>query len=598
MAYSDSFPATRPVFQSDFANGGRIDPRISYSRSTTGTYFGTDKHESSQNLITNSEDFSAWTAVNTSPTANAVASPDGTTTADTITGTGTGSIARRVQSNTLNNVSYPVVSVYVKAGTHNYIQVMSNWSGSHYANFDVTSGAGAVGSLGGNTTATIQAIGSTGWYRCVCRFNVASMSAEIFVSLVDSTSAGHAPTTTSTGTVHLWGAMANTQGDLTNIVKYQPSTTQIHREYAPTLQTAAINAPRFEHSASDSASEVMGESLGLLVEGQSQNLFAYSDDFANNWTITGNVNVSESAGISPTGGLNADLIYADDTAADSHYLFSSCTVSAAAHTFSVYAKYAGVQYIQLQHRVTGVGIGQFDLVNGTFVVSGATGAMEPVGNGWYRCSVTETQSAGTAFGRIWLMGGSGVSDYNWDGDSYSGVLLYGAQYEANSFPSSLIACNGSATTRAADSASVVDSSLFDNGSGAVFVETGSVSTTNYPTPLTISDQTSSNLVRLQGNSTGTNMEFQCKADNSLIVQVSTPFTASGTKLAASYNTNAFSFCADGGTVVSDSSGQLPEGLEKLHIGTDWNGSNTITGHIRRIAVYPALSDTNLQALTS
>jgi len=37
MAYSDNFPATRPVFQADFANGGRIDPRATFSRSDTAS---------------------------------------------------------------------------------------------------------------------------------------------------------------------------------------------------------------------------------------------------------------------------------------------------------------------------------------------------------------------------------------------------------------------------------------------------------------------------------------------------------------------------------------------------------------------------------
>ena len=35
MAYSDNFPATRPVFMADFANGGKIDPRATFSRSDT-----------------------------------------------------------------------------------------------------------------------------------------------------------------------------------------------------------------------------------------------------------------------------------------------------------------------------------------------------------------------------------------------------------------------------------------------------------------------------------------------------------------------------------------------------------------------------------
>ena len=55
--YSATFPSQRPVFNADFSNSSKIDPRATFSRASTGTFFGTDKHLSSENLLLQSSDF-------------------------------------------------------------------------------------------------------------------------------------------------------------------------------------------------------------------------------------------------------------------------------------------------------------------------------------------------------------------------------------------------------------------------------------------------------------------------------------------------------------------------------------------------------------
>ena len=96
MAYSDNFPATRPVFMADFANGGKIDPRATFSRSDSPIdatkaaasavhYWSNEKHLSSENLLLDSKTGTAnWTGDSSGAalvpvvTANHAASPDGT----------------------------------------------------------------------------------------------------------------------------------------------------------------------------------------------------------------------------------------------------------------------------------------------------------------------------------------------------------------------------------------------------------------------------------------------------------------------------------------------------------------------------------------
>ena len=619
-SFSSTYPAQRPIFSLDAANAGRLDPRCSFTRSDTPPtyaapsavhYWSNEKHESSQNLVLQSQSFdTTWTQYQLASSGGLTGSqsaPDGTTTAWLVTA-GTLSPGAPFLNQALSGIASSTeytASVYLKAGTasHGYITLRGQFSHLAWAEIDFASPLSPT-TGGANFTsisATSTAVGSTGWYRLTLTCTTSAVaSPKAYVGPSDGTDPGlygEAVWNCAGETIYVWGYQLEERGSAT---AYNATTTSIHRAYAPTLKSVTTaGQPRFEY---DPATDGQSAAKGILIEGQSQNLFAYSDDFANQWTKTRTL-ASESAAVGPTGALDADLIYADGTAADSHFLYSSCTVTAASHTFSVYAKFAGVQYIQLQHRVTGAGSAQFDLVNGTYVAYNATGAMEPVGNGWYRCSVTETQSAGTAFARIWLMGGSGVGDYNWDGDSYSGVLLYGAQYEQNSFPSSLISSNGSATTRAAEQLSVATADIGYTGGPFTIVSETAGGQGYYPRAFTLTNGNLSNRVVVYRDSSSasgsTNWLAYCESDGSFQGALTIPSSASAGKLAVSYNTNDVSVCASGGTVATDSSAVISDALTTLRIGTNYIGAEQLNGHCKRIAIYnEALSDTNLQALTS
>ena len=605
MAYTDNFPQ-RPVFMADFANGGRIDPRATFTRASTANVWDGSKHLSSENLLLQSSDFdTTWSKQGLATPTGGQSDPAGGTDGFTLVEDSASTFHRVFQQ--ISTSGELALTVYAKqnSGTRYLNLTIASDTASDeagLATFDLAGGAthtsnGASSSL--TSLSATQTASGNGYYKCVFKATATTTTA-VTISLGDSA----APVSNNYG-LDLYTGDGSSSIDVafaslstTGATDYNATSGQIHREYAPSLVSKSNNIGRFDHTTD-------GQSIakGILIEGQSTNLLNYSEQFDNGYWTKSDATVAASAAVAPSGELTADLATVDSTgSATTHsierlYTFTSGTT----YTFSVYAKAAGLTKFALRGGNTTTWAAEtiFTLTgDGSVSVSIGSARIEPCGNGWYRCSVTGTAGASSAT-KLLMSFLDSSENYSFDGDDFSGVLLYGAQFEESSHSSSYLKVEGSTATRAAESLSMVDSNLFDNGSGAVLVETGPVSTTSYPTPLTISDQTSSNLVRLQGNSTGTNMEFQCKADNSLIVQVSTPFTASGTKLAASYNTNAFSFCADGGTVVSDSSGQLPEGLDKLHIGTDWNSSNTITGHIKRVAVYgEALSDTNLQAITS
>jgi len=148
------YPTIKPSLNLNFARARALDPRITFTRASVGTYVGRDGliktagnnearfdhdpetleslglliEESSTNEFPFSEDFSSfvWTKVNTTVTTNAATSPDGTSTADRLQIGTTNGIVN-------NNIVGPVgsnstVSMWVKAvtpGTDNVFRLVS-----------------------------------------------------------------------------------------------------------------------------------------------------------------------------------------------------------------------------------------------------------------------------------------------------------------------------------------------------------------------------------------------------------------------------------------------------------------------------------------
>ena len=127
------------------------------------------------------------------------------------------------------------------------------------------------------------------------------------------------------------------------------------------------------------------------------NLISTPETFSS-WTQIG-ASVSENTIAAPDGTLTGDTV-SDTVAGGSHYVgrwgFSS-PVFGTIHAFSVFAKAGTINQIVLEGSSQRRG---FDLSNGTTFISDQFNQpqswnIEPVGNGWYRCSIIF--SASTAF---------------------------------------------------------------------------------------------------------------------------------------------------------------------------------------------------------
>jgi len=224
-------------------------------------------------------------------------------------------------------------------------------------------------------------------------------------------------------------------------------------DYIETTTTTAVSGitedlPRLDYSGGASCPS-------LLLEPQRTNLVTQSEYFGSGDWNKLNASVTDNNATSPEGIQNASLLTIS-AALGSIY----DTVGGSGNfTFSVFAKYVDMQYMRL--RSTGSYV-YFDIQNGSVETElNGTGSIEDYGNGWYRCSVIGNNTNSLA--QIFL------SDT--EGGTVTGTgsaLIYGAQFEEGSYPSSYIPTYGSAVTRSQDVC--VNSSLTTSTNFTIFFE--------------------------------------------------------------------------------------------------------------------------------
>jgi hypothetical protein len=384
------------------------------------------------NLLAYSEDLGNWTNFNTTDSLNQIASPDGTTTADKVVENSSSTVHNIYQTghtNVVSGVDYTFCT-FVKQGDYKWIQLSfalsnSTFTANDFANFDVN--AGTVGTTGSGATATIEDVGS-GWYKCsVTATAAASASSGATICLTDNTNASSRnPSYAGDGSsgIYVWGMHFN-RGDLGGMV----DNPERGDSYVPTT-TAAKYLPRIGHHVYNGSAWV---NEGLLAESESRtNIVTYSNDFTNSFWADASPNASVSLSSIPSpdgsyaykitsgGGLNAYRL--------------ATGVASNGHTKSLWAR-----------SVSG---------SGTVNILGHNSVAETLvtlTENWQRFDlpVDVTETGGTNFYLVDFRGSSTLSE----------LLIYGAQLELGSTPSSYIPTSGSSVSRAAETFTIPSANL-------------------------------------------------------------------------------------------------------------------------------------------
>ena len=492
-----------------------------------------------ENLLVQSNQFdTTWSGA--ASTLSGQSGYDGTSDAWLITKSGTFDSRRQV----ITNSSVGTFSVYAKAGSYNWMLLhIEDAAGDCLANFDLSTGT--LGTLTNGITSKIEDIGS-GWYRCSATFNRNLSDVRIY----PSESSGY---TGTSGSIYIQDTQLEIGLAATDYIESGASTGK-----AGLLE----DEPRFDYSGGATCPS-------LLLEPSRTNLVTNSEYFgASAWTKQ-EMTIASNSGIAPDGSLSATKVI-PTTASSTHQIETGNIISSTQCAFSVFAKADGYdRFVILDQAVASNGA-TFYLSTETVVTIGtATATIENYGSGWYRCTII----ANTTGMRIYIPNSSSAIS----GDGTSGVLLWGAQVEAGSYPTSYIPSYGTSTSRSADSLTSATLSL--NLGYTAMIEMETLSTSDYN--------------QIQFRQDTPSIVYALRIGNQVNVGGST-YVANNTtgqnKFALAVDTDGTYALYKNGTSISTGSG-ITANLQK--ITTDTSGQR-----VKQIILFPTrLTNDQLQDLT-
>ena len=354
------------------------------------------------NIFTYSEQFNNWNIRSgTTITSNYSTSPDGKNNATRVQRTSDDGYIWEDNFRLQSNTTY-TISVYAKSSSGT-IQFNGYWG------------------TAASSSAVIPL--TSEWVRYSYTFNT--------INVINNGDYGfYLPNSDS----QIWGAMINV--GLTA------------RPYQPT--TDRLNYPRITYQNGRGA---------LLSEPQRTNLWLQSQNFSNAGVTYSlfRLTLTQNAGISPDGTSNA-VKWVDTATTGQHQLEPFFTaVSGQTYTVSVFVKAAErTQFHIFAFADNGVFNNTdafYDVAAGT-VISGTGASIEKWPNGWYRC--IRTMTAGASGTGYWGVGPAVNGAASYVGDTNSGILVWGGQNEAGSFPTSYIPTTSATVTRPLDQYSVTN----------------------------------------------------------------------------------------------------------------------------------------------
>jgi hypothetical protein len=483
------------------------------------------------NLFQYSEQFDNvyWNKNNVNIVANSLVAPNGTTTADTMTSSGTTSFTYIATSSLVGTYT---LSFYAKKGTSDYCWVYLN---GYNAIFNLNTGAYVTSISNAPQSYNIENVGN-GWYRV--SITQANPALDGFSGIGVATASSFNGVVGSN--IYIWGAQL-VEGSTAK--DYQKTETR-------------LNIPRLDYSN--------GTCPSLLVEPQRTNIYTWSSSFDNAaWSKT-DASIIASAIISPDGLVNASKLN-DNTNNAQHGILRFIVGLASPTTISFFVKEAEYSRCCIENYSDGgrvvFNISTMSVVSTSSNFTNAT--VEEYANGFIRVSATTVGTSGNkAFG-LGLINNSGQNSFV--GTGTSGIYVYGAQAEAGAYPTSYIPTTSASVTRNADVISKTGiSSLIGQTQGTMFVDFICNGFTDFGTPLCINDGSTANSIWI---TTFGNGDIRGEVFGSSNVQAT--FTYSGGvvgqryKLALVYKANDFAMYVNGTLVGSDSSGTLPINLSRV-----------------------------------
>lgn len=552
---------------------GNFQNFITFSRGTNATLFDSTGRLTfgPNNIATQSNNFTAWTTFSSGGasvpvvTSNFAPGPDGAPGAASRlymdTGSTPGAISQ-LANPASTNIDFPagnVISVWMRSNTgssQTISLIASNGTGS---NFTVT----------------------TAWQRF-------SYTASAFLPLNVAIRI-RATNGTTSNIVDIQVAYAQSE-----VVTYQTTPS----EYIPTV-ASPVYRPRLDY---DPVSLTL---RGMLIEDQRTNLLTYSQEFNNAIWAAPPATVSPNVAISPDGTQNADKLVSNNSTAVAG-VQQFVTSTATPHTFSVFVKPDGANFVQLLfNAAASANFANFDIVNGLVTAGTYTNAsITRVGSGWYKISITFTSATTSIGATLYLLdNGTAGRGSTFTGDGVKGAFLYGAQLEAGRFATSYIPTSANPVTRNADIASLTGANFtpWYNTEGTILAYADSSSEQGGATSYNIfslNDGTASNYSR--GYVYALNVGSNVVVGTSSIADVSVGTWTLGRQFrsAQAFRTGNTVASVSGALSTAGTPSSIPV-ANTMTFGSNNGAGAALNGHIKSLAFYPyRLTDAQIQALTT
>jgi len=245
------FTVFHPSLVLPFALDKALDPRITFTRASSGTYWDensvlqtatTDEPRfthnpatgeslgllvegAATNLLQKSDDFgdAYWTKFDATISSNAIVAPDGTLTGDKfVEDSGAGKFPQVYKTGVAaSNVTH-TLSIYAKAGERNWIVVNNNSGfGSYRAWFNLSTGT--VGTVDAGITADIHDCGD-GWYRCEVARETAIFAAQLAAVQIAPGDGVQSYTGDGSSGLYIWRMQFEVGSKATSSIKTEAST--------------------------------------------------------------------------------------------------------------------------------------------------------------------------------------------------------------------------------------------------------------------------------------------------------------------------------------------------------------------------------------
>jgi hypothetical protein len=377
--------------------------------------------------------------------------------------------------------------------------------------------------------------------------------------------------------------MALVSKTFSQIITFTRASTATYFDSTGTLQSAAVDAPRFDYNPSTLAAQ------GLLIEESRTNSLWYSEEFGNiaGWGTVGTApTITTNSTTSPSGTLTADTITfaAADSRIQNEALLSF--TAGLSYTITLYAKSVGTSLNKIR-------LAFFDGAqqnSSDFTVSNTA---------WTRLTVTFVAANTTATGRMQIR--------NATDNLANSIYIWGAQLEAGSFATSYIPTTTTALTRAADVASVNTlSPWFNSVEGTVYAEWTNLAAT-MPTGAAqvvarIGDATGNNFISLfqfQNASSKASQNMFSGGANPGRLDSGGAYSNATVKAAAAFAASDRALSTNGTAATTSATGAMPLSATRMGIGIDDTFNGPLNGYLRRITYYPRrLSNAELVSITS